>query len=549
MVDEKILDKVNLTKTLTQRVNFLNAFRESINSIKNLVKKKEGLTEVDKSEVVGFLSQFSGYEGLESYRYNNGENNKLTQMQIIYDKLDQDSEEISSKCNDLVKIIEEELGKISDFLNRKSFTVDEFNELFNFLVINFQKRIYNVFNQITLKLGENNKLTESEFELVKENEEKIVLRFIDIYVEFENNVLNKEGKDMRWNAIYIGLGEIKKLLSRVGSKTENFLGILMDTITSKKGKIKGDTIDNCYTFCSNYLKARKTFEDYIIHYQKSFKSPQIYSEIAKNEDQKKEIDKLLSNSLNMLFNGIDNVKKVLDENRDKDDDKFKKLKDEYLKTFQSLNSNLSNNKKYKFDGALIDCEISGLSHIENRKIILSEFNKNYLKPEFKTLIEEVTQKLKDIINDKFLEQFKNDNLSNFPEKTNEASGNDEDLNKRFKAIEEAIDKIHVELTGGIGQLSVLLETETWTKDENQIISNKFSIIFNNLFGKIENIDLGENSCDFLLDLVKHKNGQEGKIPDFIRGIGPHISNFKEGNNYNGYGEIVFKNLFEIFTSM
>lgn len=449
-------------KLLKFQLDKNNSLKEHLNIIIKLIERGNSLDTVEKDEILNFFEPWVGYEISGSSVINTKKinNNDFSQMKIIFQKLELEHKEITEMLKKMIVIGDNENKLISDFLNQKSFSKMERETLVEKIKVNYQAEKIRLWEQLRLKFGETSKFEEFELNRTEETLLIIVKSAFELYVTLEKLILNKNGKDMRWDAIYKQLLEIEKKLSKItGKYKEEFLTNLK-SISDENRNSK-----NSYQFYLNYFNVHQTFSDFLTYYKEKYESHDIYSNL--DEDQKKKIDKLLTNSLSILFDKIKNISKILKEQTDKDDEEFKKLKNEYKSTFVALNNYLSVDNK-KFKGPLIDCSISGLSRVKEGKISLKDFEIKYLKAskENKVIIEEIIQRLKQVLSGNDKRKFEEDNIIYF-NKTNFSSGGFSD-----NLDENEIKKIKDEFMKKVKAIAIFIKKIKETEDDG----NKTQII-------------------------------------------------------------------------
>jgi len=348
-----------IEKLIRDHFDYNNALKESIKTIISYVEKIKSLDDVEKKEVLGFFSIYVTFK------------NDLEQMRTIYDKLEQDLPDVMEKLKQMVIIIENENKEIFDFLNKPKANIIERDNLIENLKTKYNAQKVRLWQELGLKLGQNVNYTTTMLDRMEENESAMAKKFLGLYLELEELIKHPDGKNgMRWDGIYQNLKSMTDMMRILsGSYKENFIAVVWNIQEEKKTK-------NAKPFAENFFNSPKTFDNYFRIYGEEYKEYEIYSKLP--EEQKKSIDKLLSESLSLLFKGIKSIEDKLKEDKDKNDAEFETLKSEYEIAYSSFVKKLISDTSFKSKTSPEECKIYGVDGLKGVKF--KDFRSTNLKP-------------------------------------------------------------------------------------------------------------------------------------------------------------------------
>lgn len=359
-----------------------NKLKSSLERISKYIKRIHTLDDVEKKEVMGTL--LPATFGRFSVGAIQTRNSEISQIRTIFDSIEWEDKEILKLLEGdggLISIIDSENAEIGKFLVKKNGNPVDRSNIVEILISNYNASKQRVWEKLRTLLGQNETYRSTMLSRVEKDVDTMVIEYLDRYKNLENLILNKDSKnDMRWDGIYNVLNEIVEELAILrGTK---FQDTFVNSITNKAKKTKVSE----RTFAENYFTHPNTFVDYFRIYGEKYKEYVIYSKLP--EEQKKDIDKLLSNSCKLLFKGITVIEDKLKVDSESNDPDFDKLKSEFEIAYLDLEEKLRSESK--FVGRLEECGIYGEDGI-TEGLKFKDFRKDSLKSgkTYKPLIERV----------------------------------------------------------------------------------------------------------------------------------------------------------------
>lgn len=435
-----------------------NKLKSSLVRLVKYIKKIHTLDDVEKKDVVGFLNgYFTTYSGVFS---NQSWKNDIEQLRTIFDSLEYEDKEILNLLEGekgLIPTIDMENQDISQFLALKESNLVERNNLIERLVNTYNSQKQRNWESLRNLLGQEEQYESQIIDRLEKDLEDMVLQYLESYNNLVVLILNEDNKNsMKWDGIYHSIYNIVQELSLF--KGNEFKDSFINLITNKNGKKKVEE----RTFANNFFTSPNTFSNYFTIYNKEYENHEIYDGLP--EEQKKQIDKLLAESLSLLFKGISRIEKKLKEKAEEEDEDFDGLKKSYKQAYAQLADKLR--VEGKFFGKLEDCIIFGEDGIEEGTT-LKDFEEKYLKKGKKNhdYIKNVTSYLRTLSgNNEAFKKFKIVNREHFNDSSSISDDDEDDTFKNAQKIDENnIESVFNEIKSNIGsQISLI----------SQIIENK-----------------------------------------------------------------------------
>ncbi len=500
----------NPNDVFRKHIDLNNKLKSHLERILKYIKRIHTLDDLEKKDVLGFFSSWVGVGGINPLNKNNYSyyNDELSQMRTIFDSLEWEDKEILNLLegpSGLLQTINIENDEITKFLSNPSPDIVEREKLNEKLIVTYNGQKQRIWENLRTLLGQKDQYTSSLIPKIQKDIEGIADYYLEQYGNLVKLILDEDNSStMRWDGIYKNLYSIDKTLSMLSG---NIKGTFLNTI-EQKSQIKKVNKDEV-TFAKNYYASNKTFSDYFRKHEEIYKEYEIYSRLP--EEEKKDIDRLLSESLSLLFKSVN--KKISDKLKDdagKSDKDFNNLKEEFEKAYGKLLEKLR--VESNFDSKLEECGIFHEDGIENG-MTFKEFRSKYLKPGNNQYVRRVIDYILTVERDKnAYNKFIENNKSHFKEGSGGSSSSGEDWYKDLPEVSNIIDVIE-----SLGSSLSNLHTTEQSQWESVFASTRPAIL---------------REIGIIAKYVNSNRDKLTSVDNLIHNLKTSLDMFKRDINYN-----------------